>query len=355
MADHPSSRPKRLLSPLAWIILISVAGILSLLYGFISTNVHSVAEGQVIRSAQLSSKSLTRLIQKYGIHSVISLRGEHEEDEWYRKEKELCDTRGLTYIAIEASASRLPSDRTIRTLLSIWNSSPRPILVHCHSGKDRTGLAAVIFEILNGEPLPKALRQLSWRKLHFCKKETCPLHNFFARYETFLQKSGQPHSAKLFQTWCLDDYYPPPYARKIEVITFPGQIEPGASCKGVVQVTNLSDQAWMMHSETLKGIRFGLRVLGPLETLPPVAEEDLELYFHRHRAESNDVLRVGMEEDRWEPGEMRELTFTFLAPPHPGTYLYQLDMVDEMVTWFYVRATPATYRFVDARGTDPAL
>lgn len=315
-----------------------------------SHNVYVIADGQVVRSAQPDKHELSRLVREYDIRAVISLRGLDNWKEWYREEEAWCEDLGVGFFTVEANADQLPSVKAVRGLLHAWDTFPRPFLVHCMSGQDRTGLASVMFELLNGTEWDEAMKQLSWRYLHICKKSNCPLHRFFRMYRGWLKEEGRPHSVSSFRHWCADVYVPPPYAAFVRVLSFPERATPRSKIRGAVRVTNLSKEPWTLRSSPGEGIRFGIRVLGPVEALNPAPGENLEAYFHHHRFQAKDILRVGMKEDTWPPGQTRDLTFTFSAPKIPGTYLYRFDMVDEMVNWFYVRGYPAKYRFLTIPG-----
>jgi protein tyrosine/serine phosphatase len=53
-------------------------------------------------------------------------------------------------------------------LIALLRDMPKPMLVHCKSGADRTGLAVTIYlHVIKGLPLTEARRALSWRYAHF--------------------------------------------------------------------------------------------------------------------------------------------------------------------------------------------
>jgi hypothetical protein len=51
-----------------------------------------------------------------------------------------------------------------------------------------------------------------------------------------------------------------------------------------------------------------------------------------------DFLRVALPRDV-APGEALDLAFSFRAPPQPGAYVLELDMVDEEIAWFAQRGS----------------
>lgn len=111
----------------------------------ICENFHRVEAGKFYRSAQLSSKRLKKYVLKHGIKTVINLRGEHPEAEWWRAEKKICEHLGVQFFSLPFSAVTLSSKENLIKLLDIYDTAPYPILVHCFGGADRTGEAAALW------------------------------------------------------------------------------------------------------------------------------------------------------------------------------------------------------------------
>ncbi|MGL3605464.1 tyrosine-protein phosphatase [Rhizobium sp. G187] len=111
----------------------------------LSGNFHEVLPGRFYRSAQLSGARLGEEIDRYNIRTVINLRGENRGKGWYDDEVAATSAHGATHVDFRMSASRDLTPERTQELLSILKSAEQPILVHCMSGADRTGLASVIF------------------------------------------------------------------------------------------------------------------------------------------------------------------------------------------------------------------
>jgi protein tyrosine/serine phosphatase len=131
-------------------------------------NVHQVEPNQLYRSAQLSGPFLNDVIDHYGIRTVINLRGRNPDVSWYREEMGVTTRKGVTHIDIEMSASKEPDPATIDRLVEAFKTAPKPILVHCEGGADRSGLASAIYELLIAhKSSSEAGRQLSFFYGHF--------------------------------------------------------------------------------------------------------------------------------------------------------------------------------------------
>jgi protein tyrosine/serine phosphatase len=130
----------------------------------LSRNFHRVAEG-VYRSAQPSATDLA-WYQRQGIRAVLNLRG---AEPWshYLFEREACDRLGLPLIDLPLIATQAPTRDQLAALLAAFDRIERPFLMHCKSGADRTGLAAVIWLITRETTPPReAARHLDWRFWH---------------------------------------------------------------------------------------------------------------------------------------------------------------------------------------------
>jgi protein tyrosine phosphatase (PTP) superfamily phosphohydrolase (DUF442 family) len=130
-------------------------------------NFHTVVPHEVYRAAQPDADDLARYVRNYGIRSVVNLRGSHPGEAWYDEEVRAAQTLGLTHVDLALSAKRELTDTNIMALQRVLETSPRPLLLHCKSGSDRTGLAAAFYLLdIQHMPPPQADRQLSWTYGH---------------------------------------------------------------------------------------------------------------------------------------------------------------------------------------------
>src|SRR2546421_649022 len=82
----------------------------------------------------------------------------------------------------------------IARLVEVLDRSERPILIHCHQGADRTGLASVMALLLRpGVPLAETRRQLGLASGHVSIGRTGHVDHFLDLYETWLARTDRPH------------------------------------------------------------------------------------------------------------------------------------------------------------------
>ena len=130
-----------------------------------ANNISTVERGRLYRSAQLSPRRLSKIIRKYGITTVINLRGENPDTKWWQGEREVTRSMGVKLYNIRMSAGNFPPKKEMAKLLYAYDNTKGPILIHCLSGRDRTGEAAALWVLykMNGSKR-KALKQLSFLK-----------------------------------------------------------------------------------------------------------------------------------------------------------------------------------------------
>ncbi len=128
-------------------------------------NFYQLAPG-IYRSNQPSARQLAAIHRRTGLASVLNLRGKSKHS-FYLFEKEACKKLGITLIDLPMSASEAPSREKLVKLCDSLHTVQKPFLIHCKSGADRTGLAAVLYLLLiEKRPPAEAKRQLSLSYLH---------------------------------------------------------------------------------------------------------------------------------------------------------------------------------------------
>jgi protein tyrosine phosphatase (PTP) superfamily phosphohydrolase (DUF442 family) len=113
----------------------------------LAQNFHVVDPGKLYRSAQLSQKELKEIIDKYKIKTVINLRGPSPGHSWYDDEISAVSEKHIVHIDVPMTKDSIPKREVLVDLLDTFEKAPRPILIHCQSGSDRTSLASAIYEM----------------------------------------------------------------------------------------------------------------------------------------------------------------------------------------------------------------
>lgn len=153
---------------------VSGLGLLALVAGYaayagilqVTGNFHEVVAGELYRSAQPTAEQIARYKARYGIKTVVNLRGRNAGDEWYRQEIAVSREFGITHIDFRMSAHKVLSKRRAEELVSVLRSARKPVLIHCKGGADRSGLVSALYLAVTGHDEEEAEAQISPRFGH---------------------------------------------------------------------------------------------------------------------------------------------------------------------------------------------
>lgn len=119
-----------------------------------------VREGVLYRSGGPAPEQLRHLVDKYGIRTVVNLRGQRVQSPWWRGETAFCGQRGLNMVDIEMSDGAAAQANIVTFLDIVGDPANRPVLVHCEAGSARTGFAVAAYRIVfDGWTCDKALAE----------------------------------------------------------------------------------------------------------------------------------------------------------------------------------------------------
>ena len=163
------------------------------------TNQAEVAPG-VLRSNHPTRARLARL-KADGLVSVLSLRG--SDPSAHNATLRLwCDELGLTLHTVAMKDRRAPRPETLLELIATFRAIEKPFLMHCKAGADRAGMASAIWlMVMEGVPLSRARRMLSWRHWHVARSPAGALGAVFDAYAADGAEAAMP-----FETWLATRY-----------------------------------------------------------------------------------------------------------------------------------------------------
>lgn len=163
---------------------------------------------ELARSAQSYFGHTGLLLDLHGFRSLLNLRGENSGSPWYEAEKAACAARGVPLFDVTLSSRRLPHRGALLALTQALLEAPKPLLMKCSGGADRTGLAAGIYLVgrHGAAALPAARRQLArWPYLHLPQRHQKWLRPFFDYLE-------QELDGRSLADWLASDYEPAHFA-----------------------------------------------------------------------------------------------------------------------------------------------
>ena len=112
-------------------------------------------DAALYRSGQPTSQQLHELTKRYGIRTVLKLNHGPEEV-----------PAGVTVIHRPLSVMTEPSREELQEILDTIERSPKPLLVHCTHGEDRTGLIVALYRLRRGLPVDLAYADMLRHGFH---------------------------------------------------------------------------------------------------------------------------------------------------------------------------------------------
>jgi protein tyrosine/serine phosphatase len=200
--------PRAWRRPVLWglLVLALVPG-WRLYHILLAGNFHVVDESRCYRAAQPTAAELTAMVRRYGIRTVINLRGISDDEEWYPLEVKVAKDLGIELVDVGMWSNSPPEIQEFRNLIHALADGKEPLLIHCNSGSDRTGLGSALYLLLRTDAtLPQARQQLGLYYGHIPYSRASCQDRVLDCYENWLSNNNQRHTPELLRRWGLDVY-----------------------------------------------------------------------------------------------------------------------------------------------------
>ncbi len=300
----------------ASVLAVIGAALLLTLGPVLGQNFNPVVDGSIYRSAQLDAEDLALRAAEFGLASIVAVRPARPSKAWYTAEKSVADRLGLKLVNVSLSADRMPSRQRLQTLVGALDAAPRPMLLHCRAGVERSGLAAAVALLLEGESVESARGQFSLRYGFHPWLSQSDLPRVLDRYEQWLEVSGIESSAENFRGWVDDVYVAAFYKADLEIVDFVADARAGQPVPFSLRVTNRSPDTQHFRATNDFGVHVSTLIEG-------ITSPD-----YRHAG------RWGRQDVDVAAGASHVFDIEIAALPNSGMYRLTIDLVDESVAWF---------------------
>ena len=115
--------------------------------GDILYNFHWVVPGEAARAMQAWAGGVKTFLRRRGIKSIINLRGRNDDLSWWKKETAAAKSLGIAHLDAMLDSRKLPTRAMLERLIESFDTAPRPFLLKCSGGQDRTSFAAALYLI----------------------------------------------------------------------------------------------------------------------------------------------------------------------------------------------------------------
>jgi hypothetical protein len=172
--------------------------------GDILYNFHWVVPGECARAAQAWAGGVGPFLEKRGIKALINLRGRNDDLSWWRKETGAAQARGIAHLDAMLDSRKLPTKAMLARLIEAFDQAPRPFVLKCSGGQDRTSFAAALYLVHREgwSAMDKARAQYArFPYLHFPKQHQRWL-------KPFLDFAAEDAAGLPLSLWIRDHYTP---------------------------------------------------------------------------------------------------------------------------------------------------
>ena len=155
-------------------------------------------------------------LRNRGIRSIINLRGRNDDLNWWKKETRLSAELGIAHIDAMLDSRKLPTRAMLMTLIESFDTAPRPFLLKCSGGQDRTSFAAALYLI----------HRDGWDAMHVALAQ-------FARFPYLHFPKAQQRWLKLFPEFAREDGHGVPLAQWIAQSHTPERLKAWLDARGM--------------------------------------------------------------------------------------------------------------------------
>ncbi len=147
---------------LATLLVVTVALSIYVVDTIYRANFHVVVNGEAYRSGQMNAGELTHTIQKYGIKSILNLRGENLTTKWHQAEIATAAKWDVVHYDRSLGSGTPLTLEQMDDLVTLLREAPKPVLIHCLGGADRSGLVSALYRFaIEGQKPDAADNELS--------------------------------------------------------------------------------------------------------------------------------------------------------------------------------------------------
>jgi len=161
-----------------------------------------VEPGRVYRSAR-PGHNLSRLMKTYRLASILDLQSDFGASPWCIAELHVIGGQNIDYFRFPIPFGRRPLREELFALITLFENCRYPLLIHCLSGADRTGLASGLYLMaIRGRPPEGAFGQaFSPRFGHLPVFGAGHLHEPFSEYAGWLREHRLAHTPAHLKFW----------------------------------------------------------------------------------------------------------------------------------------------------------
>ena len=151
-------------------------------------NFHRISD-EAYRSSQPTMWQLRRTVKKYGIKTILNLKGVNENSAYLAFEREQVEKLGIKMVDVEIFSRETPDPARVRRAKEVFESIEYPMWMHCKAGADRTGVYATFFQHFHLHiPIEETDQLKFWPYGHSRHSNAGKIDNYLDHYVAYHQE-----------------------------------------------------------------------------------------------------------------------------------------------------------------------
>jgi protein tyrosine phosphatase (PTP) superfamily phosphohydrolase (DUF442 family) len=148
-------------------------------------NFHRVSD-DTFRSSQPTMWQLRRMVKKYGIKTILNLKGNNPNSAYLAFEREQCEKLGVKLIDVDIKSRETPWVENLHVAKELFETIEYPMWMHCKAGADRTGIYATFYQYFHRHiPIEQTDQLKLWPYGHIRLSEAGKIDNYLAHYKAY--------------------------------------------------------------------------------------------------------------------------------------------------------------------------
>lgn len=166
----------------AWLYAMLVEHNFTNLFRF---NFHRIS-AEAFRSSQPTMWQMRRIVKKYGIKTILNLKGSNANSAYWAFEQEQCEKLGIHLVNINIASRSIPDAERIRRAKEVFETIEYPMWMHCKAGADRTGIYATLYQYFREHtPIEETDQLKLWPFGHIRHSKAGKIDHYLERYKAY--------------------------------------------------------------------------------------------------------------------------------------------------------------------------
>jgi len=143
-------------------------------------------DSTLFRSGQLYFYNLPVYWKKFHFKSILNLRGVELQGKWYQFEKQFARFHRIKLITLSLSDRQEVPPERLMEIVKLVEQLPKPVLIHCKAGADRTGLIVAAYLRWKGDLRWKGMLSIKFGHFPYLGSPTEAMDRSLVKFEKFL-------------------------------------------------------------------------------------------------------------------------------------------------------------------------